>query len=65
MIEKELPYILSIPINYTTNRNFETIRLYSVYFAGTFGRGGRGPAPLGRGGGTQVGNKLQNKTRPK
>ncbi|TGZ45861.1 U6 snRNA-associated Sm-like protein LSm4 [Temnothorax longispinosus] len=33
---------------------------------GTFGRGGRGPAPLGRGsGGTQVGNKSQNKPRPK
>ncbi|KYN42928.1 U6 snRNA-associated Sm-like protein LSm4 [Trachymyrmex zeteki] len=32
---------------------------------GTFGRGGRGPAPLGRGGSTQVGNKSQNKPRPK
>ncbi|KMQ95924.1 u6 snrna-associated sm-like protein lsm4-like protein [Lasius niger] len=32
---------------------------------GTFGRGGRGPAPLNRGGGTQVGNKSQNKPRPK
>lgn len=32
---------------------------------GTFGRGGRGPAPLSRGGGTQVGNKSQNKSRPK
>lgn len=32
---------------------------------GTFGRGGRGPAPLGRGGNTQVGNKTQNKPRPK
>lgn len=34
-------------------------------FIGTFGRGGRGPAPLSRGGGTQVGNKSQNKPRPK
>lgn len=34
-------------------------------FIGTFGRGGRGPAPLGRGGGTQLGNKTQNKQRPK
>ncbi|XP_072754769.1 U6 snRNA-associated Sm-like protein LSm4 [Anoplolepis gracilipes] len=32
---------------------------------GTFGRGGRGPAPLSRGGGTQVGNKSQNKSRSK
>lgn len=32
---------------------------------GTFGRGARGPAPLGRGGSTQVGNKSQNKPRPK
>ncbi|XP_066603766.1 U6 snRNA-associated Sm-like protein LSm4 [Prorops nasuta] len=31
---------------------------------GTFGRGGRGPAPLGRGGLSQ-GNKTQNKSRPK
>ncbi|KAH0949992.1 hypothetical protein HN011_009264 [Eciton burchellii] len=31
---------------------------------GTFGRGGRGPAPLGRGG-MQVGNKSQNKPRSK
>lgn len=36
-----------------------------LYFIGTFGRGGRGPAPLNRGGGTQVGNKSQNKPRPK
>lgn len=36
-----------------------------LYFTGTFGRGGRGPAPLSRGGGTQVGNKSQNKSRPK
>ncbi|XP_076765638.1 U6 snRNA-associated Sm-like protein LSm4 isoform X2 [Xylocopa sonorina] len=32
---------------------------------GTFGRGGRGPPALGRGGGNQGGNKAQNKTRTK
>ena len=39
--------------------------LFNIYLTGTFGRGGRGPAPLGRGGSTQVGNKSQNKPRPK
>lgn len=32
---------------------------------GTFGRGGRGSAPLGHGSGNQGGNKLQNKPRIK
>ncbi|XP_017889587.1 U6 snRNA-associated Sm-like protein LSm4 [Ceratina calcarata] len=32
---------------------------------GTFGRGGRGPTALGRGGGNQGGNKSQNKARMK
>ncbi|KAK1120335.1 RNA processing protein [Melipona bicolor] len=32
---------------------------------GTFGRGGRGPAALGRGGSNQGGNKPQNKARTK
>ncbi|XP_060813412.1 U6 snRNA-associated Sm-like protein LSm4 [Bombus pascuorum] len=32
---------------------------------GTFGRGGRGPAALGRGAGNQGGNKSQNKARTK
>lgn len=32
---------------------------------GTFGRGGRGPPALGRGGGNQGGNKSQNKARTK
>lgn len=35
------------------------------FFIGTFGRGGRGPAALGRGGGNQGGNKSQNKARTK
>lgn len=36
-----------------------------LFDTGTFGRGGRGPAPLGRGGGNQGGNKSQNKARTK
>jgi len=43
----------------------KTIYRSLLYLAGTFGRGGRGSAPLGRGGSTQVGNKSQNKPRPK
>lgn len=39
------------------------LRLLS-FPTGTFGRGGRGPAPLGRGG-TNQGNKAQNKARTK
>lgn len=37
----------------------------NISFIGTFGRGGRGPTALGRGGGNQGGNKSQNKARTK
>lgn len=42
-----------------------SIYVRKYFFIGTFGRGGRGPAALGRGGGNQGGNKSQNKARTK